>query len=96
MTDETKNNVLSILKADLGISTTKRDEYFETLIESNEQDLRYKGIVLAEETADMVLLSDYTAWNYRSRDTQEEMPKNLSLRILNRKMKARVEHENGV
>ena len=94
MTEGTTKVCLDLLKADLGISHNKRDEYFTSLLTANEEELASKGIKLDEDrTSDVVLLAEYTAFNYRNRDTENEMPKNLALRIKNRKMKARCEYD---
>lgn len=84
------NTVLDMLKIDLGVNHTQRDEYFTKLIASCNAELTSKGVVIdVTKTEDIMLLSDYAAWKYRKRTEDVPMSKNLSLQIRNRKMKGR-------
>lgn len=87
-------NTLKLLKIDLGITHEKRDAYFNALLQGVLKELENKGILLdLEEAEDQMLLSDYAAWQYRKR--QEDMPlaRNLDWRIKNRIVKARAGHD---
>lgn len=82
--------ILSLLKIDLGITHTAKDEYFEKLLISAKGEITAKGITIDEtNTEDMMLISDYAAWRYRKRNEDVGMPQNLEWRIRNRIVKAR-------
>lgn len=82
--------ILELLKSDLGISHSKRDNYLKKLIENSKYELEAKGIKLdMENVEDMILISDYTAWVYRKRAEDIGMSQNLTFRIRNRVVKAR-------
>lgn len=82
---------LNLLKADLGIKSTARDTiYYLPLLQSNAKELESKGVVLdLEKIEDLMLLSDYTAWKIRKRETGDPMPENVKQRILNKKVQKR-------
>lgn len=82
--------VLKMLKIDLGINHTIRDEYFSKLIESCNAELKNKKIILdLAKAEDIMLLSDYSAWIYRKRMENVPMAQNLINRIRNRQVKGR-------
>lgn len=85
--------ILSLLKADLGITHDKRDAYFNALLQSAKIELEGKGMNLnIEDTADMCLISDYAAWSYRKRGEDVGLPRNLQRRIRNKVIKRRAEN----
>ncbi len=84
------DQVLELLKLDLGISTDKRDKYFNAVLEAAVLELKRKGISLDLTNADdQMLLSDYAAWQYRKRQENIPMSENLKWRLMNRKMRMR-------
>lgn len=84
--------VLILVKLDLGISGAKRDDYLLHFISAAKSELDTKGVHLdLDDTADAMLLSDYVAWNYRHRTENLPLAKNISLRINNRIVKERGE-----
>lgn len=84
------DTVLQMLKIDLGINHTLRDEYFEKMIAANFKELSSRGVKLdLENVEDIMLLSDYCAFVYRKRMEDVPMSRNLSLRISNKKIKGR-------
>ena len=86
------DEVLKLLKLDLGITHDKRDAYFNALLNSAVLELERKGIVLSlAEADDQMLLSDYAAWLYRKRQDNVPLAKNLKLRLMNRKVRARAQ-----
>ena len=94
----TKAEVLDLLKADLGITITKRDAYFASLLDAAAGELKRKGIVInyAESGVDDIfLLVDYTAWTYRKRNEGTPLPENLKLRIRNRILKNRAKGDKN-
>ena len=86
------DEVLKLLKLDLGITHDKRDAYFNALLNSAALELERKGIALSlAEADDQMLLSDYAAWLYRKRQDDVPLAKNLKLRLMNRKVRARAQ-----
>lgn len=86
------DEVLKLLKLDLGITHDKRDAYFNALLNSAVLELERKGIALSlAEADDQMLLSDYAAWLYRKRQDDVPLAKNLKLRLMNRKVRARAQ-----
>lgn len=86
------DEVLKLLKLDLGITHDKRDAYFNALLNSAILELERKGIALSlAEADDQMLLSDYAAWLYRKRQDDVPLAKNLKLRLMNRKARARAQ-----
>lgn len=78
-------NVLALFKIDLSITHDKKDDYFLKLIKANEAELKRKGIILETDNVDdEMLLSDYSAWQYRNRMENEPMPNNIQYRLRNR------------
>lgn len=90
------DEVLKLLKLDLGISHDKRDSYFIALLESAQMELSRKGIALnLTQADDMMLLSDYAAWLYRKRQEDVPMSNHLNWRLMNRKVRVRAGDING-
>lgn len=84
--------VLILVKLDLGISGAKRDDYLLHSISAAKSELDTKGVHLdLDDTADAMLLSDYVAWHYRHRSDNIPLAKNIALRINNRAVKGRGE-----
>lgn len=85
---------LSLFKLDLGINSNIKDVYFMSLLESTRKELESRGIYLDLSLInDTMLLVDYTTWNYRNRNEDNSMPKNLEIRLMNRKVKRRTEYD---
>ena len=86
--------VLKLLKLDLGIKSTAKDDYYIAFLQSNASELGDSGVKLdLSKEKDMILLSDYCAWLIRHKETGEEMPKYLERRINNRKIRGRAKGE---
>lgn len=84
------DKVLELLKLDLGITSTVKDTYFNSLLLSVQSELNAKGLTLIlSNNDDMMLLSDYAAWKYRKRSEDVEIPKNIKSRIRDRIIKKR-------
>lgn len=82
--------VLKMLKIDLGLNHSLRDEYFIKLIEGSRYDLARKGAELnLKNVEDIMLLSDYCAWLYRKRTEDVPMARNLVSRIRERQIRGR-------
>ena len=73
---------LSLVKTRLNrLSTdTTLDVYLTARIMAAEQALEATGIVLTASVADLMLVVDYTVWEYQTRDKPGSMPDWLRLR----------------
>jgi len=63
---------------------TSLDTYLTAIIGAAEQELTRKGITLADNDDDKMLLVEYATWRYLARDTTSLMPPWLALRIRER------------
>lgn len=89
------NTPLELMKYDLGITHTERDDYFLSILESSKKELEGKGIVFdVNSVQDNILIADYAAWNYRKRMENIPLSRNLEFRIRNRIVKNRSTGEN--
>ena len=61
-------------------SDTLLDGYFTARINSAIQELEGTGIHLTDSAEDLLLVVDYTVWQYQSRDSAAGMPDWLRLR----------------
>lgn len=83
----TKADVLTILKSDLEISTSGRDDYLNSLIDLAETAISREGITLDIENAtdDAMLVESYAAFLYRKRrEDVYSMPRSLRYLLNNR------------
>ena len=85
MTDADK---VTMLKVDLGITTTAYDERLENYLQTARKMIAREGVVLTsgeDETVDDINLNImYAAWLWRKRDTGEGMPRMLRWELNNR------------
>lgn len=80
-------DILSVLKVDLGISSTALDRYLTTLIKAAETYISREGITLENSIDDGMLVEMYAAWLYRKRrEGNVPMPRMLRWNINNRLM----------
>lgn len=80
----TKQEVLAILKADIGITTTRQDQRLESLIGGIESELQKRqGITLDIENRPdhAMFLVDYAKHRYTNQ--REPMPEHLRWRLRN-------------
>lgn len=85
MSDATLATCLSLFKFDMGITHYLRDTLFINLIETAEMELSKMGVDLSGSTVeDMQLINDYAVWQYRKRQEDVGLPRNLQFRIHNR------------
>lgn len=84
--NELEDRALKLLKLDLGISHTKRDELLNAELKASERMLYDRGISLDLSVfADMLLLVMHSAWLHERKDKPElSMPRSLALMIRNR------------
>ena len=78
----TTNTALSLVKQRLNrlAADTSLDEYFTQRIAAAEAELAGVGISLTDSADDLMLLVDYTVWQYQNRDSAGSMPDWLRLR----------------
>ena len=79
------DHLLTMLKIDLGITTTAYDARLTQYLESASAQIRREGAdldVFDAEDAQLVVM--YAAWMWRRRDTGEAMPRMLRLALNNR------------
>ena len=83
MNDET---MLSMLKVDLGITTTVYDARLMQYIGSAKKEIEREGVTLSASTSvdDANLVIQYAAWLWRKRDTGEGLPRMIRWQINNR------------
>lgn len=79
---------LSMLKTDLGITTTAYDERLQQYLTSAQQMIEREGVKTLDlsslEDAQLVVM--YAAWMWRRRDSQDGMPRMLRWALNNRIM----------
>lgn len=83
--------MLEMLKIDLGITTTAYDSRLTKYLESAQTEITREGVSLNMDTVgDVSLVVMYAAWLWRRRDTGEGMPRMiryaLNNRVLSQKM----------
>lgn len=75
---------------------TTLDEYLTARINAAVQALEATGIILTDSTADLLLVVDYTVWEYGNRDRERGMPDWLRLRRRERWLQQRrPDNESG-
>ena len=78
-------NILLMLKTDLGISTDAYDDRLKLYIEAAKKEIRREGITLRrDDMGDISILIMYAAWLWRRRDSMEGMPRMLRYALNNR------------
>ena len=75
---------------------TTLDTYLTARINAAVQALEATGIILTDSTADLMLVVDYTVWEYQNRDKPGGMPDWLRLRRRERWLQQRrPDNESG-
>lgn len=78
-------NCLQLLKLDLGITHSLRDAYFNNILNTAHKELTKMGVDLSKgDVEDIQLVVDYAVWNYRKRQEDVGLPRNIKFRIHNR------------
>lgn len=76
---------LTMLKVDLGITTTVYDERLQTFLQTAEAEIKREGYTLSSDSyEDANLQIMYAAWMWRRRDTGEGMPRMIRWQLNNR------------
>lgn len=77
--------IRQLVKADIGMMSASRDEFFDKLIEGIVSELtEEKGIILDENNANhQMFIADYASWKFQNRDSNAGMPNYLRLRMRN-------------
>lgn len=92
----TEENILAMLKVDLGITAEVYDERLTQYIQSAKTQIEREGITLdTEQIDDCMLIIMYSAWMWRKRADGDGMPRMLRYALNNRlfseKMKSAVQ-----
>ena len=81
----TNEEILTVLKVDLQLSTDKLDSYLMQLIDAAKSYITREGTVLTCETGDGMLVEMYAAYLYRRRrEENATMPRMLRWALNNR------------
>lgn len=77
--------MLSMLKIDLGITTTVYDARLAQYLTAAKSEIEREGVTLSPDSVDdSNIVINYAAWLWRKRDTGEGMPRMLRWQINNR------------
>lgn len=78
-------NILELVKAKLGISSTVRDTYITAIINGVVKELEdEQGLVLdSTNPYHLIFIVDYATWRYQSKDSDGAMPRHLQFRMHN-------------
>lgn len=78
-------NLLSLLKLDLGITHDLRDAYFSNILTAAQNELSSMGAQIdLSLVEDQMLIVDYAVWTYRKRQENIPLSRNIQFRINNR------------
>ena len=82
----TEQDRLTMLKTDLGISSTGYDDRLKQILRSSETAIKKEGVSTLDNTDldDCQLIVMYAAWIWRQRDTGAGMPRMLRWSLNNR------------
>ena len=82
----TEQDRLTMLKTDLGISSTGYDDRLKQILRSSEKAIKKEGVSSLDNTDldDCQLIVMYAAWIWRQRDTGAGMPRMLRWSLNNR------------
>lgn len=92
MSDE---NILTMLKIDLGIMTDAYDERLAQYITAAKAQIAREGATLTDSMEDTQLVSAYAAWQWRKRDSGEGMPRMVRWMLNNRIMSEKAGGTDG-
>lgn len=77
--------ILKLVKAQLGITITSRDDYIKAIIDGVKRELEeVQGLkVDLDDSSILMFVVDYAAWRYESRNEDAGMPERLNWRLRN-------------
>ena len=83
--------IVTLVKAKLGISTAVRDTYLTAICNGVLDELsKEKGLILdADNASHLMFCVDYATWRYQSKDSIGAMPRHLQFRLHNLVISAR-------
>lgn len=77
--------LLQMLKVDLGITTTAYDARLTQYLQNAEKQIEREGTIIdLSDAGDMQLVVMYAAWTWRKRDSGEGMPRMIRYALNNR------------
>ena len=79
-----ENTLLTMLKVDLGITTTSFDTRLKQYIANAKLEIEREGVTFGNNADDAQLVVMYAGWTWRRRDTGEGMPRMLRYALNNR------------
>lgn len=80
----TQQDMLNILKIDLGIIGVAYDQQLNQLLEAAQSFIIREGVILGDSIEDSQLIIMYAAYLYRKRATDEGIPRMLRWALNNR------------
>lgn len=80
----TQQELMALLKIDLGIIGTAYDPQLEQLLSAAQSFIAREGVTLTDSVEDAQLIIMYAAYLYRKRATDEGMPRMLRWALNNR------------
>lgn len=80
----TQQELMTLLKIDLGIIGTAYDPQLEQLLSAAQSFITREGVTLTDSVEDAQLIIMYAAYLYRKRATDEGMPRMLRWALNNR------------
>lgn len=80
----TQQELMALLKIDLGIIGTAYDPQLEQLLSAAQSFITREGVILTDSVEDAQLIIMYAAYLYRKRATDEGMPRMLRWALNNR------------
>ena len=97
VTDEmTTDDMLTMLKVDLGITAEAYDDRLKQYIEAAEKAITDEGVTLDLKDIEHVqLVVMYAGWQWRKRDTGEGMPRMVRYQMHNLIIHQHIGDENG-
>ena len=79
------SQALSMLKTDLGITTSAYDIRLQDYLDNAQAEITREGVVLNPgDISDIQLVVMYAAWTWRKRDSGDGMPRMLRYALNNR------------
>lgn len=91
----TNENMLEMLKVDLGITKQNYDERLKTYLQTAAAEIKREGITIRDTVSDGNLVVVYAAWMWRRRQTGEGMPRMLRYQLNNRLFSEKLTEDEG-